>query len=701
MRKIRALLGVSVAGACALAGLPGVALAAPTAPYTVVTVDVGDASGHPVKSSGVFDASNSSVEVVPETDGSLSMYLRNLPGGSWLNVRTGAPTGQAWTAGQTYQTARFADSTRARLDIAADHTGCASSTGTMTVAEAGYDPGTKAMTSFAASYVFDCDRTGTMTGEIRWNSDVDYAAVVSTPVPVDFGRLEVESPTQTRTVTYRSQGTLPVTFTSATLTGAQPASFGIVADDCSGRTLAPGDGCELTVSATATRAGTAAANLVVTDDSAYGKRIVPLKFTAFDGVVGTYYPVGPSRLMDTRSGIGTAKAKIGPDRKVDLQVTGRGGVPSSGVGSVVLNVTVANPTSASFLTAYPAGDARPTASSINFPGKWLGSNNVTVKIGSGGKVSIYNRTGYTDVVVDVVGWYAGTNVVATSHGMGGQYHPFVPTRILDTRRGGGVLPGGWSITGWVNFNEPVRSRVRAFVLNITAVSPQRSGFLTAWPGGPEVPVSSTVNYAAGKVVPNLAVVQSAPCYQDFCGDSWGAPSYEIYTSATAHVVVDLVGVIDDGTVADGLRFTPRSPVRIADSRINQGVNGVLPPNSTREVTAPSSVVTDTTQVLAMNVTAVAPTANTVITVWPAGFGAPKPTASNLNPAAGQTVSNAIMGIIGPQDSFHVHNHAGSTHLVADVVGRFHRYSGTASTTVASVRPYSTVVGSGAGPAVRR
>ncbi|MEV4480222.1 choice-of-anchor D domain-containing protein [Micromonospora coxensis] len=700
MRKIRALLGVTIAGACALAGLPGVALAAPTAPYTVVTVDVGDAPGHPVKNSGVYDASNSTIEVVPETDGSLSMYLRNLPGGSWIYVWTGAPTGQTWTAGQTYQTARFADATRARLDFAADHTGCASSSGTMTVKEAGYDPETKKLTSFAASYAFDCDRTGTMSGDIRWNSGVEYAAVVSTPAPVDFGRLEVESSTQTRTVTYRSAGTLPVTFTSATLAGAQPGSFGIVVDDCSGRTLPPGESCTVAVSATPTRAGDVAATLVVTDDSAYGKRAVPLKFTAFDGVVGTYYPVGPSRLMDTRSGLGTAKAKIGPDRKVDLQVTGRGGVPSSGVGSVVLNVTVVNPTSASFLTAYPAGEARPTASSINFPAKWLGSNNVTVKIGSGGKVSVYNRTGYTDVVVDVVGWYAGTNVVATSHGMGGQYHPFVPTRLIDTREGGGALPGGWSITGWVNFNEPLRSRVRAFVLNITAVSPKASGFLTAWQGGPEVPVSSTVNYTAGKVVPNLAVVQSAPCYYDFCGDAWGAPSYEVYTSATSHIVVDLVGVIDDGTVADGLRFTPRSPLRIADSRINQGISGALPPNGIREVTAPSSVVTDATQVLAMNVTAVAPTNNTVITVWPAGFGAPKPSASNLNPAAGQTVSNAVMGIIGPQDSFNVHNHAGSTHLVADVVGRFHRYSGTASTTLAGVT-YQQVVGSGSGPAVRR
>ena len=76
-------------------------------------------------------------------------------------------------------------------------------------------------------------------------------------------------------------------------------------------------------------------------------------------------------------------------------------MPSSGVGSVVLNVTVVGPTAGSFLTLYPAGQSRPTASSINFAKSWLGSNSVTVKVGSGGKVSVYNHAGSTDVVVDV------------------------------------------------------------------------------------------------------------------------------------------------------------------------------------------------------------------------------------------------------------------------------------------------------------
>ncbi|MGN9803392.1 hypothetical protein [Micromonospora sp. L32] len=90
----------------------------------------------------------------------------------------------------------------------------------------------------------------------------------------------------------------------------------------------------------------------------------------------------------------------------------------------------------------------------------------------------------------------------------------------------------------------------------------------------------------------------------------------------------------------------------------------------------------------------APTRNTVITVWPADTDLAKPGVSNLNPAAGQVVSNAVLGGIGPQDAFNVHNLTGSVNLVADVVGRFYLYSGTAGTTSVAGRQPLTVRGTG-------
>ncbi|HEV2068361.1 MAG TPA: S8 family serine peptidase, partial [Acidimicrobiales bacterium] len=51
---------------------------------------------------------------------------------------------------------------------------------------------------------------------------------------------------------------------------------------------------------------------------------------------GGYHALEPSRILDTRSGNGAPAAKVGPGARVDLQVTGRGGVPATGVTAVVM-----------------------------------------------------------------------------------------------------------------------------------------------------------------------------------------------------------------------------------------------------------------------------------------------------------------------------------------------------------------------------
>jgi len=75
----------------------------------------------------------------------------------------------------------------------------------------------------------------------------------------------------------------------------------------------------------------------------------------------TFRPLTPQRLLDTRSGLGAPAARLAPGGTISLQVTGAGGVPAAGVSAVVMNVTVTEPSAISFLTAWPAGDARPLA----------------------------------------------------------------------------------------------------------------------------------------------------------------------------------------------------------------------------------------------------------------------------------------------------------------------------------------------------
>jgi uncharacterized protein (DUF1501 family) len=113
------------------------------------------------------------------------------------------------------------------------------------------------------------------------------------------------------------------------------------------------------------------------------------------------YASSPRRLMDTRD----ASAKVGPDSTMQLKVTDVAGVPS-GAKAVVLNVTVVDPTETSFLTVYPMGQPLPTASNLNFtPGSTV-PNQVIATVGQDGKICIYNHSGQTHIIADLIGWYA-------------------------------------------------------------------------------------------------------------------------------------------------------------------------------------------------------------------------------------------------------------------------------------------------------
>jgi hypothetical protein len=112
----------------------------------------------------------------------------------------------------------------------------------------------------------------------------------------------------------------------------------------------------------------------------------------------------PGRILDTRP----ANA-VGPGATSVLMVAGQDGVPamSSAVppAAVVLNVTATNPTAPSFLTIWPDGPLRPTASDLNYLPQQTVPNLVVVRLGPSGAIDIYNAFGTADVVVDVVGWY--------------------------------------------------------------------------------------------------------------------------------------------------------------------------------------------------------------------------------------------------------------------------------------------------------
>lgn len=121
--------------------------------------------------------------------------------------------------------------------------------------------------------------------------------------------------------------------------------------------------------------------------------------TALSALQGTYNPIAPHRLLDTR-----ATGQIPAGTSIVLQVTGAS-VPTG--GAAILNITVTNPASAGFVSVYPADQAgTPTTSNVNFSAGETIANLAAVQLSSTGAVRIYSSTA-VDVIVDAAGSFVG------------------------------------------------------------------------------------------------------------------------------------------------------------------------------------------------------------------------------------------------------------------------------------------------------
>ena len=108
----------------------------------------------------------------------------------------------------------------------------------------------------------------------------------------------------------------------------------------------------------------------------------------------------------------------------------------------------------------------------------------------------------------------------------------MPRRIRDTRGGPPVGPGGAFGVDIMGLGAPFFSS--AVLLNVTAVQPTASGYLTVWRGGNTRPVTSNLNFAPGQTVANHVTVPVSPIATD------GRLRVYNFTGGT-HVVLDLTG----------------------------------------------------------------------------------------------------------------------------------------------------------------
>jgi hypothetical protein len=222
----------------------------------------------------------------------------------------------------------------------------------------------------------------------------------------------------------------------------------------------------------------------------------------------------PTRLVDTRTGGATVAA--GSVTRVAVPA------PSGPkAGAVMVDVTAAGATAPGFLAAYSCDGPQPSTSTLNYGAEQPVASDAVVPLGSSGTLCIY-ASAPVGIVVDLTGTFSAAPA-------GLLLHVAEPVRLLDTRAGTG---------GWLGVQGRDQTLTMATglspgsvaVVSLTAVQPREQGYETLWSGTTGTPLASSLNFAPGAIVANLAATRVG------AGGTVAAHT----DAGTNHLVIDLM-----------------------------------------------------------------------------------------------------------------------------------------------------------------
>jgi hypothetical protein len=235
--------------------------------------------------------------------------------------------------------------------------------------------------------------------------------------------------------------------------------------------------------------------------------------------------------------------------------------------------------------------------------------------------------------------------VTAALGAGDSIVSLVPARLLETRvgasertvdrlfEGEGAVAGGSVKRLQVTGRGGVPVGALAAVLNVTAVNPSGSTFVTVFPCG-DRPLASSLNAPVGGVVANEVIAKLT-----------GSGEVCLFSLSTTDLVVDVTGYVPAG--ASGLASL--EPARLLETRVGatertidrlfEGEGSVAAGVVKRlQVTGRGGVPVGALAAV-LNVTAVNPGAGTFVTVFPCSD---RPLASSLNAPVGGVVANEVV-----------------------------------------------------------
>ena len=366
-------------------------------------------------------------------------------------------------------------------------------------------------------------------------------------------------------------------------------------------------------------------------------------------------PVGltalrPARILDTRDGNGGRNTPLGPGETMELQVRGRGGVPADADVAIV-NLTAADATSATYLRVTPSGTnlPDPIVSNLNLHAGGSRANLVMARIGSNGRVRIYNHAGSTNVVADVMGF--------GSPGQLGGVDLVPPRRLLDTRDGLGIAGGAKAKLGARSLLDMkvagAPPGATAAIINLTATGPTEPTYVAAFAGATQWNGTSTLNLGRNETVPNLAIVPLGP----------DATVRLLNHAGAVDLVVDLFGFIVPNS---GSRYVPAvQPNRVLDTREGLGRRGQLPHAARMTVSIPGYPTGVTGAIF--NLTGTNATMASNLRSWREGVES-VPLISNVNLEPQVPSANLAIAQTGETGGVQMYNAAGNVDVVVDLQG---------------------------------
>ena len=135
--------------------------------------------------------------------------------------------------------------------------------------------------------------------------------------------------------------------------------------------------------------------------------------------------VAPCRLVDTRPGsqVGPRATPLGPDETMTIRATGSNGqcsaIPAD-AQAIDIQLTSTDATATSFLTVWPGNMVgRPNVSQLNTSSNTpVVSNSTTVSLSPSGGFNLYNESGSTNVIIDILSVFVPNEPVGTGGAAG-------------------------------------------------------------------------------------------------------------------------------------------------------------------------------------------------------------------------------------------------------------------------------------------